>query len=80
MKFYILICYLGCHEYFEIFSSKFSANKKQKYLQKYIDKSNLESKELFDFEIREANPKNKDEMIFFINNLCSWDQFIENSD
>ena len=53
---------------------------KQKYLQKYIDKSNLESKELYDFEIREANPKNKDEMISFINNLCSWDQFIKNSD
>ena len=37
MKFYILICYCGNYKYFEIFTSKTTANKRQQYLKKNIN-------------------------------------------
>ena len=37
MKSYILICYSGYHKYFEIFTSKTTANKRHQYLKKNIN-------------------------------------------
>ncbi len=102
MKFYILICYSGNHKYFEIFTSKTTANKRQQYLKKNINlfgtyhkkycdeliintSGDFESKgtkyqDFYEFEIREFNSKNKDEIISVIDNLSvSWDHFLEDS-
>ena len=79
MKFYILLCYCGNHKYFEIFSSKAVAQKKKKYLQKYLDKSKVIDKDDYEFEIEEHNLKNKKEIINIMNILSSWDNFLDNS-
>ena len=83
MKLYILICYSGNHKYFEIFTSKTTANKRQQYLKKNINLFGTYHKKYcddYEFEIREFNSKNKDEIISVIDNLSvSWDHFLEDS-